>query len=311
MPVALVLPPYISSSGTTPHLDDSTVNQLSFLEGSDVLPSYESRIYDRLWDGVSYGGLDTSALNTPMALSRGTSAENLREMNRLTMPHPGDLEAILHRALQERNVEEPEHDHSLEGFNPHDSASGSTTPTHSAPMMRPQSSQQSTGANDMTPLNGDEEHDNLSTTSSPEMPHLTPTTSNDSFSAASTSASEEYIDMDRLSQVPSYTTANSSVLNLDPITNALPTYASATSNLAVIPEQPQSRRESISSTHTTSRSPESRVRQRPRTVLFPSSRDIASGCRNVGQIRSVYGAPQSFDDHMRRISFRRSLFASR
>ena len=311
MPVALVLPPYISSSGTTPHLDDSTVNQLLFLEGSDVLPSYESRIYDRLWDGVSYGGLDTSPLNTPMALSRGTSAENLREMNRLTMPHPEDLEASLHRALQEQRVEEPEHDHSSEGLYPHALASGSTTPTHSAPMMRPQSSQQSTGAIDITPLNGDEEDDHLSPTSSPEMQHLTLTTSNDSSSAASTLASEEYIDMGRLSQVPSYTTANSSVLNLDPITNALPTYAFATSHLAVIPEQSQSRRGSISSTHTASRSSESRVRQRPRTVLVTSSRDIASGCRNVGRIGSVYGASQSFDDHMRRISFRRSIFASR
>ena len=118
-PAALVLPPYISSTGTTPHLDDSTVNHLSYLDSSDVLPSYESRIYDRLWDGVSYGGLDISALNTPITLSRRTSAENLRELNRMTMPHPEDLEAGLHRALQERNAEDPEssHDTSSEDLN--------------------------------------------------------------------------------------------------------------------------------------------------------------------------------------------------
>jgi len=311
LPVALVLPPYISSSGTTPHLDDSTINQLLFLEGSDVLPSYESRIYDRLWDGVSYGGLDTGAVNTPIAISPGTSTENLREMNRLTMPHPGDLEASLQRALQERSVEEPEHDHSLEDLNTHASATGSTTPTHSGPMMSTQNSQLPSGAVDITPLNGDEELPALSPTSSPEMQYLTPTMSNDSSSAASTSASEEYIDMGRLSQVPSYTTANSSVLNLDPITNALPTYASATLNLSVIPEQPQSRLESISSKHSASRSAESRVRQRPRTALFPSSRDIASGFQNVGELGNVYGAPQAFDDPMRRISLMRSIFASR
>src|SRR2546421_1929559 len=71
LPAALVLPPYISSSGTTPHIDDSTVNHLSYLEAKgESLPTYESRISDRLWDGVTYSGLDTSALNTPINLSR-------------------------------------------------------------------------------------------------------------------------------------------------------------------------------------------------------------------------------------------------
>ena len=244
LPCALVLPPCISSAGITPHLDDSTVNHLSYLDSGNVLPSYESRIYDRLWDGVSCGGLDISALNTPIIISRRTSAENLRELNRITMPNPGDLEAGLHRALQEQNAEDPESlpDTSSESLNALPSTSGSITPTASAPIVRPQNSQQSTDITGTTPLNGDDENIRLTRTSSPEMQHISPTMSNGSSHGSSHSVvpatSEDYIDMRRLSRVPSYSAANASVLNLDPITNALPTYTLATSNLPVIPEQP-------------------------------------------------------------------------
>lgn len=309
LPAALVLPPYISSTGTTPHLDDSTVNQLSYLESTDLLPTYESRIYDRLWDGVSYGGLDISALDTPTIMSRRDSTENLREMNQITMPHPGDLEASLHRALQQQSTEQPELDHSSERLTALASTSGSTTPTQIAPIMRPQSSQQSAQVIGMTPWNGDDDQNNLSPTSSPEMQHITPTISNDSSHAPS-SASEEYIDMGRLSQVPSYNTANSSVLNLDPITNALPTYASAMSYLPVIPEQTRSRSESMTSRRTASRSPEARARPPP-TARRVSSVNITSEFRNSGTIGSVYEASQTFDDSIRRISLMRSLFSSR
>src|SRR5271155_2793169 len=325
LPAALVLPPYISSAGTTPHLDDSTVNHLSYLDHTHCLPSYESRIYDRLWDGVSYGGLDTSALNTPMTMSRRTSAENLRGINDAIMPNPGDLEASLHQALLERNAQEPRledsaaHDHSSDSLHAMGAASGATTPNHVVPTMRQQVSQQSVNVPGTTPSNSDDEHPHLSPTSSPEMQHISPTMSNGSQSSIVISPPEDsYIDMGRLSRVPSYNTANSSnILNLDPITNALPTYANAMSTLQVIPEQPRSRSGSSASNHSRhSRhgrySPEPQEPRRPApAVRGASTGDMQSGFGHVGRIGSVYGAPQTFDDPMRRISLMRSLFSSR
>lgn len=313
LPCALVLPSCISSTGTTPHLDDSTVNHLSNLDSGDVLPSYESRIYDRLWDGVSYGGLDISALNTPITMSRPTSAENLRELNRITMPNPEDLEAGLHRALRERNAEGPEsiHNTSSENLNVFASTSGSMTSTQSAPITGPPNSEQSTDITRTTPLNEDDQRVRLTRTSSPEMQHISPTTSNGSPNGSSysvvTSTSEDYIDMRRLSCVPSYSAANSSVLNLDPITNALPTYALATSNLPVISEQPGLQATSTTPRRLTNHSSEARVQGPPPTARPVSTGDTASGFRIVGRIGSVYGAPH---DPMRRFSMMRSLFAS-
>jgi len=317
LPAALVLPPYISSAGTTPHLDDSTVNHLSYLDSGDCLPSYESRIFDRLWDGVSYGGLDTSALNTPMTMSRRTSAENLRDLNSEIMPNPGDLEASLHQALREqRNSEEPRledssgHDHSSDSLHGMGAANGGTSA--SAPMMRQQTSQQSVNVPTVAPSTGDDEHPHLSPTSSPEMQHISPTTSNGSQSSVVISPpNDSYIDMGRLSRVPSYNTANSSnILNLDPITNALPTYANAMSTLEVIPEQPRSRSGSSASNHSR-HSPESQSRRPPPAVGGVSTEGMQTGFGNVGRIQSVYGAPQTFDDPMRRISLMRSLFSNR
>ena len=320
LPAALVLPPYISSAGTTPHLDDSTVNHLSYLDCGDCLPSYESRIFDRLWDGVSYGGLDTSALNTPMSMSRRTSVENLRDLNTAVMPNPGDLEASLHQALREqRNAPEPRSEDSSGRNRSSDSlhgmggASGGTTPPHYvAPMMGQQLSQQSVNVPRMTPLTGDNEHPHLTPTSSPEMQHISPTTSNGSQSSIVISPpNDAYIDMGHLSRVPSYTTANSSnILNLDPITNALPTYANAMSTLQVIPEQPRSRSGSSASSHSR-RSAESQPRRPPSAVRGVPTENMQTGFADVGRIGSVYGAPQTFDDPMRRISLMRSLFSSR
>jgi arrestin-related trafficking adapter 4/5/7 len=266
LPAALVLPPYVSSRGTTPHIEDSTVNHLSYLEvNGDSLPTYESRIYDRLWDGISCSGLDTSALNTPINLSRRASAENLRELNSLSMPNPGDLAAGLRQALRERNEDpEPSHEHSSE----------SLISLGAAPNPLPARSPYSTQMT-MTPLNGDEEHPRLTPTSSPEMQHVSPTLSH---------SSDERIDMGRLSRVPSYNTANSSnILNLDPINNALPTYANA---MATIPE-----RESAG------HSPE----ERPVARTQNSSREGGAAIRTGGQVGNVYGTPQTFDDPMRRI----------
>jgi len=230
------------------------------------------------------------------------------------MPNPGDLEAGLHRALQEQNAEDPE---SLpdpsESLNALASTSGSITPTASAPIVRPQNSQQSTHITGTTPLNGDDEGIRLTRTSSPEMQHISPTMSNGSSHGSShsvvTATSEDYIDMRRLSRVPSYSAANASVLNLDPITNALPTYSLATSNLPVIPEQPLSRPGSTTSRPSTSRRPEARVRRPPPAAreVFPG--DTASGFWNVGRIRSMYGAPRTLDDPVRRMSLM-SLFSS-
>ena len=266
LPAALVLPPYISSSGTTPQIDDSTVNHLSYLKAKgESLPTYESRIYDRLWDGVTYSGLDTSALNTPINLSRRASAENLRDLNAFSMPNPGDLEAGLRQALRERNEEpEPSHEHSSESLN----SLGATSNSH--PVRSPCSSQMA-----MTPLNGEEEHPRLTPTSSPEMQYVSPTHSH---------SSDERIDMGRLSRVPSYNTANSSnILNLDPINNALPTYANA---MATIPEW-----ESLG--HNSEERSTAR-RQNP-------NGERASAAATRGPVGNRYGTPQTFDDPMRRI----------
>jgi hypothetical protein len=292
LPIALVLPPYISSEGTTPQLDDSTVNHLSYMEANgDSLPTYESRIYDRLWDGVSYAGLDTSAMNTPVNLSRRASAENLREMNR-SMPNPGDLEAGLRQALRERSRDDTgtspqDHDHTFYTGRSPASVSGSTTPTFIAPVSRPNPQ-----ITVMTPLNDDTEH-RVTPTSSPEMQHLTPTSSNGSLNI-SPASSDEQIDMGRLSRVPSYNTANSSILNLDPINNSLPTYANATSSthLPVIQEQTRSR-----SSSTSSRS------------SGVQAGDMRSGLRSVGAVGSVYGSSQGIEE-MRHFGMMRNLFSS-
>jgi hypothetical protein len=232
------------------------------------------------------------------------------------MPHPGDLEAGLHRALRQRNAGDPEslHDTASESGSVLASMSGSTTPTHSAPMRR-QSFQQSTDITRMTSLNEDDENVPLSRTSSPEMLHISPTVSNDSSLGSShsvaTPASEDYIDMGLLSRVPSYSTANSSILNLDPITNTLPTYALATSNLPTISEEARSRSGSQTSRRSSGRSPEAPVQGPAPTERRMTIGDIWSRFQNVGRIRSVYGGPHNFDDPMRRISLMRSLFSSR
>ena len=237
--------------------------------------------------------------------------ETLREINGSTMPHPGDLEASLHRALREQNAEQPVHHHSSESLNVLMNASGSTTPIHSVPIVRRQMSQQSADFNGMTPWNEDEDHDHLSPASSPEMPNISPTPSNGLSRTISISASDEYITMGQLSRVPSYKTANSSVLNLHPITNMLPTYDSAMSNSSIFSEQTRSRSESVaSSTRSASRSPEARAQRPPPTVRARSTESITTRCQNAGRIGSVYGVPQTFDDPMRRISLMRGLFSS-
>lgn len=292
LPAALVLPPYINSSGTTPHLEDSTVNHLSYLEANgNSLPSYESRIYDRLWDGVSYGGLDTSALNTPINLSRRASAENLRDLSQVSMPNPGDLEAGLRQALREREDSPTDpHSHSSENLSSLGTSAGTGL---SAPQMRSQLSQQSVHMA-MTPLNADDDPSRSSPVSSPEMQHISPTISNSSQEIL---PPEPPIDMGRLSRVPSYNTANASnILNLDPITNALPTYATATS----LPAIPESRSRANSQTS-----------ERPTASRGVSTGDVSAAVRNAGGVGSVYGSPQTFDDPMRRIHMMRHLFSNR
>lgn len=187
------------------------------------------------------------------------------------MPNPGDLEAGLQQALRERNEEsEPSHEHSSEslislGVTPNSLPMGSSSSNHMA----------------MTPLNGDEEHSRLTPTSSPEMQHISPTHSH---------SSDERINMGRLSRVPSYNTANSAnILNLDPINNALPSYAKA---MATIPE-----RDSLS------HSPE----ERPASSRGISHGEGGATMRTGGPIGNVLGAPQTFDDPMRRILMMRFL----
>ena len=311
LPVAIVLPPYISSTGTTPHLDDSTVNQLGQLGEGEILPTYESRIYDRLWDGVSHAGIDTSALNTPINMSRRTSAENLRDLNRLTMPNPGDLEAGLHRALRERNdAEEPDHD-SAESL-PVLTISTGSTPTHSSSTPRPIPIQ------GMTPMNAEEDHHRLTPVSSPETQHISPTPSNSSHVSLpiiTRTSSDEYADVSWLSRVPSYKTANSSIPNLDPISNALPSYTTvvssppSSSSLNAMRNQPRSRAGSNASSR--SHSPDSqRPRRPPPAARTPSVPPMNTGVSSSG-VRGVYGSAQAFDDPMRRISLMRSIFSHR
>jgi arrestin-related trafficking adapter 4/5/7 len=308
LPATLVLPPSISSTGTTPHLDDSTINHISCLDSGNVLPSYESRIYDRLWDGVSYGGLDTSTLNTPATMSQRASSENLRELNRASMPSPVDLEAGLRQALRERNDEEPQSDsssrqNSSENLNVLPSTSGAATPLQSAPSMEAQNSQQSANITITTSLSDDDEHPHLSPTSSPEYQHISRTQSSDSISVLSLAPSNAFLDVHRLSRVPSYRTANSSnILNLNPIAHTLPTYSA----LETIPERPLSRsrprprprsRSPSPSTSTstsqaglaesTSQSSSERFLQPPSVTCSTSSGDIDSSFQNVGPIESI------------------------
>ena len=307
LPAALVLPPHISSAGTTPNLEDSTVNHLSALEANgDTLPSYESRIYDRLWDGVSYANIDTSALNTPTTMSRRASAENLRELNRVGMPNPGELEAGLRQALRERNedgrLEETNHNRSSENLGL------STSPASAGRHQHPN---QVAG---MTPLNGDEDHPRLTPTSSPEALHISRTPSEGSLNTNPPTAEEPIVstplDMGRLSRVPSYNTANSSnILNLDPISQTLPTYASAMSSLPPIPES----RSRSGSSATLNSLADQRI-QRPSLAVprgSPATDIRRSGPRHGPQVSSAYATPQTFDDPMRRISLMRHMFSSR
>jgi hypothetical protein len=305
-----VLPPYISSTGTTPHLEDSTINQLGQLGDAEILPTYESRIYDRLWDGVSHAGIDTSALNTPINMSRRTSEENLRDLDRVGMPNPGDLEAGLHRALRERNdAEQPDHDSSTESL-PALAVSTGSTPTHGSSTPRP-----IPGVQGITPVNADEDRHRLTPLSSPETQHISPTPSNSSHVSLpiiTRSSSDEYIDVSWLSRVPSYKTANSSIPNLGPISNALPSYTTVVSSsppTSSLSNQPRSRAGSDASSR--SRSPESqRPRRPPPAARTPSVPQMTTGVSSSG-VRSVYGSAQTFDDPMRRISLMRSIFSHR
>lgn len=259
LPVALVLPPCVSSTGHTPQLDDSTVNHLSYLEtNGDALPSYESRVYDRLWDGISYAGLDTSTLNTP-ALSRRTSLENIRDMDDTHFPDPDALEAGLHQALNEQVPESPDR----------------------GPAQTP-------------PLIIDEDQPRLTPTSSLETQDVLLSPSENGSNTAIPSSHEEYLDVRRLSRVPSYDAANwANTINLDPIASALPTYAET---LSTIPES-ESQSESTSSGRRSDELPQL------------STRGVSPSRMRSGRSMSVYGS--AFDDPMRRISLMRNLFSSR
>ena len=296
LPISLVLPPYTSSVGTTPHLEDSTINLLLYLDNDDILPSYQSRIYDRLWDGISYIDLDTSALNTPTTMSRRTSTDNFRDLNQPAMPNFGDLEAGLHRAMRERHGdEESNHECSSDSLYVLASTSRLTTPAHSTPTLQVQTTNV---FDEITPLNGDDEPVRLSPISSPEMQHISPTISSNS----SHYASEDYIDLGQLSRVPSYTTANSAVLNLDPITVAPPTYASATT---IIPDQSPSRPGSAGASRHSPSCGLERAATQPNyspAPLLVSSGDLAGGFSNVGHIGIVYDAPQTFKGLLKRLS---------
>jgi arrestin-related trafficking adapter 4/5/7 len=289
LPVALVLPPYISSTGTAPHLDDTTINHIAHLDVNDALPTYESRIYDRLWDGVSYGGLATSALNTPATMSRRVSGENLRELNQTSMPSPVEIEASLRQAMQEQDDEEPQlgsssRAHSSESLNIITSESGVTTPLPSAPFMQAQDSQQSSPVTITIAQTDDEEHTRLSPTPSLEMQHISRIQSDASSSTVSLPLSNGFLDISRLSRVPSYRTANSSnVLNFDPSTHSLPTYTS----LEVQPERPRSRSRSrtrAGPTESTSQSPTGRFLRPPSPACGTSSGDADSGFQNGNYI---------------------------
>ena len=289
-----------------PHLEDSTVNHIYKLRDADVLPTYESRIYDRLWDGVSYPGLDTSALNTPMDMSRRTSAENLRDLNRLSIPNPEDLEAGLHRAMWEQNTGDPDHESSCENLFALATSSGALR-THASLNPRPSTS----GFQGMTPLNADEEHPRLTPVSSPEAQHISPSPSNSSHvslpSIARTS-SDEHANVSSLSRVPSYKTANSSIFNLDPISSALPSYTAvvscrpSSSSLNIPRTQPRSR--ACSNASSRSQSPA----RRPLPNRASSVPQMNTGV-SINGVGSVYGSPHTFDDSTRRLSLMRSIFS--
>jgi len=252
-------------------------------------------------------------------MSRRTSLENLRDLNRVSMPNPGDLEAGLRQALREREDNhspiEP-HDRSSDNLQALAASSGSTTPTYTAPPMRSQGSQQ--GLLGMTPLQEEEsENTSGSPVSSPEMQHISPTPSH-----SSSNPPDEFIDMGRLSRVPSYNTANSAnLLNMDQsMTTGLPSYAYATasvvnSNLSVIPEHASSRSRSGSSASSTQQS----VPETPRTTSTSSSNTataptvlrVTSTGGITNSLVQSYGSPQTFDDPLRRISLMRNLFSSR
>jgi len=184
--------------------------------------------------------------------------------------------------------------------------------------MRSQGSQQ--GVLGMTPLQEeDNENTGVSPVSSPEMQHISPTPSH-----SSSNPPDEFIDMGRLSRVPSYNTANSAnLLNMDQsMTTGLPSYAYATSsvptpnsNLAVIPEHASSRSRSGSSASSTQQS----IPETPRTTSTDTSSTTTDApifrVTPTGGITNSlvpsYGSPQSFDDPLRRISLMRNLFSSR
>jgi len=272
------------------------MNHLSYLEANgDTLPTYESRIYDRLWDGVSYPNIDTSAVNTPTTMSRRTSSENLRELNTVAMPNPGDLEAGLRQLMRERErLEETNQDHSNENLQ--------HLSPNSASAMRRQQPERISG---MTALNADEEHPRLSPASSPEMQHISRTPSEEAIPPAiEETPPTPPIDMGRLSRVPSYNTANASnILNLDPISQALPTYASLSSS--ALPTIHESRSRSASRT-SVNRQSNPAAQRRP-----PAVRGVSSGLQHSAMVGGVYGPPNTFDDPMRRISLMRNMFSNR
>jgi hypothetical protein len=306
LPAALVLPPSISSRGTAPFLDDSTVNYISYLEANgDALPSYESRVYDRLWDGVSYAGLDPSALNTPTVMSRRTSFENLNDLDNSATPNPGELEAGLRQAMQERNRAPPRRT-SSDSLSVHGSdrpASRFNTPpliiqNHSSPSLN--------SLSDST----DGENSRVTPISSPGSQHLSPTTSIDSLHAdpSGFALPEPYIDVKRLSRVPSYNTANSATaFNLDAAGNGLPTYAQT---LAVIPEA-TSRSRSASVASSILRTPEEEVSQVPLNSETLENGNTMSQIPTNVQAGGAFGSPKQFDDPMKRIGLIRGLFPLR
>jgi hypothetical protein len=221
------------------------------------------------------------------------------------MPNPGDLEAGLRQVMREREngttLEETSRDHSSDSLQ----HLATSTATPAAPTMR---QRQSNHLNGMTPLGGDEDNSRLTPTSSPEMQHISRTPSDGSVQGQSTPPQVEVtspIDMGRLSRVPSYNTANASnLLNLDPISQALPTYACATSSLPTIAES-RSRAGSSAS----SQSSDAQRRSSP-TVTGPSG-DGPGGLYSAPRAGGVYGSPHIFDDPMRRISIMRNMFSNR
>ena len=240
-------------------------------------------------------------------MSRRTSAENLRELNRLSIPNPGDLEAGLHRAIREQNTDDLDHDSSSENLSAL-ATSSRTSPTHASLTTRPSAS----SFQGMAPLSAEEEHPRLTPVSSPEIQHISPSPSNSSYVSLPTitrTASDEYVNVSSLSRVPSYKAANSSILNLDPISNALPSYTAvvsrppSSSSINITRTQPRSRAGSNASSR--SHSPARRQLSADRA---PSVTQMNTGVSSNG-VGSVYSAAQTFDDPMRRISLMRCIFS--